>query len=65
MPQFTVRMKRVIISEIYVEAASAKDARAQVEAYGPDLAVVDFPNSGGTESDVATIVSVKPQEQKS
>lgn len=64
MPIFNVRMKRVIISDFPVEAATAQEARAKVKEYGEDLAFVDFPNAG-TEIDSASIVSVKPQEPQS
>lgn len=64
MPKFTVRMKRVIVSDFEVEADTAQEARRKIREYGENLAFSDFPLAG-TQSDTTTLVSVKPQEQQS
>lgn len=41
---YTVTIRRVIYTEIAVEARSVKEARGIVKDYGADLAVSDFPH---------------------
>jgi ketosteroid isomerase-like protein len=58
--KFIVTVQRTITTEIFVDAVSAKDARWQVDNYGPDLAAVDMASQD--ISTTAKIKSVRPAQ---
>jgi hypothetical protein len=52
--KFIVTVQQAIITEITVEAATLKDARKQVEAYGPAEAAKDM-----ASEDISAFVKIK------
>lgn len=56
MPKFTITIRKVVLTEVTVDAVSAKAARKQIEDYGVVEAASDMASS---DEVTATIKSVK------
>ena len=54
MTKFTVTVQQVIVTEIEIDAPSAKAARQMIEAYGPAEAAKDM-----ARDDISAFVKIK------
>jgi hypothetical protein len=63
MNRYAVTIRRVLYTDVLVEAYSTHDARQRVLEYGPDLAAADFQHCDETVVP-ATVIRVRAFRQK-